>query len=95
MEMISRGPQKTLDGCREVGHSTSENYNDIVTRCRGLFPQSRVLTRADGANIVASSTAHILSRRSELDCDAQEASNLGCPDVDIEVQEIEPPDNKG
>ena len=30
----------------------------------------------------------------ELDCDAQEASNLGCPDVDIEVQEIEPPDNK-
>lgn len=31
---------------------------------------------------------------SELDCDAQKASNLGCPDVDIEVQEIEPPINK-
>ena len=31
---------------------------------------------------------------SELHCDAQKASNLGCPDVDIEVPEIEPVINK-
>ena len=31
---------------------------------------------------------------SELDCDAQKASNLSCSDVDIEVPEIEPPKNK-
>ena len=27
---------------------------------------------------------------SELDCDAQKASNLGCPDVEVEAPEIEP-----
>ena len=31
---------------------------------------------------------------SELDCDAPKASDVGCPDVDIEVPEIEPPINK-
>ena len=32
---------------------------------------------------------------SELDCDAPKASDVVCPDVDIEVPEIEPPIRKG
>ena len=31
---------------------------------------------------------------SEMDCNAQTPSDVGCPDVDIEVPEIEPPINK-
>ena len=31
---------------------------------------------------------------SELDCDAQKESDVGCPDVNIEVPEIEPPINR-
>ena len=31
---------------------------------------------------------------SELDCDAPKASDADCPDVDIEIPEIEPPINK-